>query len=202
MSPLASLALVTAAWLVLLITPGPDFAATVHRATTVSRREGVLVGLGVSAGLAVWSTGSLLGLAVLLATASWLYDLLRLCGAAYLAYLGVRAILGASRPVGAVRAGRAGNAWWVGFLTDIANPKAAAFFGSLFTALLPPDASPWLGAAAVGIVVATAAGWYGLVACVFAAPPVAAAYRRAKRWIDYATGGVFLLLGGRLATAR
>jgi threonine/homoserine/homoserine lactone efflux protein len=54
-------------------------------------------------------------------------------------------------------------------------------------------------AASVVVAVAIAATWYGLVALTFSLPPVARAYRRGRRWIDYLTGGVFLALGARLA---
>jgi threonine/homoserine/homoserine lactone efflux protein len=187
MSAFASLGLFTAAWLVLLVSPGPDFAATIQRAASRSRREGVMVALGITAGLAVWSTGSLLGLAVLLTTAAWLYDLLRLAGAAYLIYLGLRAIIRAACSADSVPAACADrrSAFWVGFLTDMSNPKAVVFFGSLFTSLLPADRP----------------AWYCLVACLFSTRPVVGAYRLAKRWLDYATAAIFMALGGRLATA-
>jgi len=66
----------------------------------------------------------------------------------YLAYLGVKTILNAHRPMQTSMTGtlssRRISSWQVGFLTNISNPKAVAFFGSIFALLLPAHASFWL----------------------------------------------------------
>jgi threonine/homoserine/homoserine lactone efflux protein len=191
-----------------LVSPGPDVLVTARYATARSRRDGFLVGLGVTSAIGVWAGASMFGLAVLLARVGWLYDTVRLAGAAYLAYLGVRALLAVRRrrtdrseparePVGVERS--AWSLWRVGFLTNIGNPKAAVFFGSLFTAVLPPHLATGarLGVIAVMLVMATA--WFGTVACLFSLAPVARGYRRAKRGIDAVTGCLFVALAGRLA---
>lgn len=86
-------------WAITIMSPGPDFVVTIRYATAGSRRHGVMAALGVAAGCTVWAVGSLLGLSVLLSEVRWLYDLVRLVGALYLVYLGVRTILGAKRPL-------------------------------------------------------------------------------------------------------
>jgi threonine efflux protein len=195
-----------AIWAVVVISPGPCFVATVQQATRGRSRDGVFVALGIATGTIVWCAGSLLGLAVLFATFSWLYQLVRLAGAVYLMYLGLKTIRHAHQPLPAPGQGaaptRPASAWRVGFLTDISNPKAAAFFGSLFAALLPVHAPLWVLIGAVMLVVVIEFVWYCLMAYLFARQPVVRVYRRAKRWIDYLTGGLYMLLGGRLALAR
>lgn len=196
-------------WAVALASPGPDFVATAQYATSRSRRDGVLVGLGVTSALAIWVSASMVGLAVLLSRLGWLYDTVRLVGVAYLAYLGVRLLLSArsasgrevSSGAGVAPAGRSGWATWrVGFLTNIGNPKAAVFFGSLFTALLPAHSSVWLRVGVVVAMLGMAFAWFTAVACLFSLPPIARGYRRLRRAIDALTGCVFLVLAGRLAT--
>ncbi|SDY81838.1 Threonine/homoserine/homoserine lactone efflux protein [Micromonospora pattaloongensis] len=198
-------------WVLAIISPGPDFVVTVQYASARSRRHGVAVGLGVSCAILVWAVGSLLGLAVLFARVSWLYDVVRLAGAAYLLYLGVRTLWStrgaapAADPGPARAGGRPGGlvrAWRVGFLTNIGNPKAAVFFGSLFSALLPVDAGVGLRAAAVALMVAVAVVWFTVVATVFGLDPVARAYARTRRWIDRVMGAVLVALAGRLAFER
>jgi threonine efflux protein len=175
------------------------------QATRGRSRDGVFVALGIATGTIIWCAGSLLGLAVLFATFSWLYQLVRLAGAIYLMYLGLKTIRHAHQLLPAAGHGaapiRLASAWRVGFLTDISNPKAAAFFGSLFAALLPVHAPLWVLVGAVMLVVVIEFLWYCLMAYLFARQPVARIYRRAKRWIDYITGGLYMLLGGRLALA-
>lgn len=124
----------------------------------------------------------------------------------YLIYLGIKTIRNAHQPLltgqsSPVALSR-NKAWQVGFLTDIGNPKAAVFFGSLFATLLPPNAPPGLLVSAVAVVVAIEFIWYCSMAYLFALQMVAAFYRRAKRSLDYTTGGIYVLLGGRLAVSR
>jgi threonine efflux protein len=198
---LASLGVLAAVWAAVVISPGPDFVATMHLATSRSRRAGLLVAAGIAVGTAIWATGAVAGLALLLARASWLLDAVRLGGAVLLAWLGLRTIRHARRPLPPAGTAAPGRPWRTGLLTDLANPKAAVFWSGLFAAVQPADAPAWVSAASVLVVVVIAASWYGLVALAFSTPPVARAYRRGKRWFDYLTGGVFLALSGRLAAS-
>jgi threonine/homoserine/homoserine lactone efflux protein len=196
---LPNLGVLAAVWAVVVVSPGPDFVATMHFATTRSRRAALAVVAGIAIGTAIWATGAAAGLALLLARASWLLDVLRVGGAVLLTWLGLRAIRHAGRPAsdgGAVAA----RPLRTGLLTDLANPKAALFWSSLFAAVQPARAPAWVRVASVVVAVAIAAAWYGLVAVAFSLGPVTRAYRRGKRRLDYLTGGVFLALAGRLAT--
>jgi threonine/homoserine/homoserine lactone efflux protein len=89
--------------------------------------------------------------------------------------------------------------WLIGFLTNIGNAKALAFFTSIFALLLPANPPLWLDAAILVGMVGISAGWFSLVALLFSLAPVARAYRRAQRWIDALTGGIFVALGVELA---
>lgn len=193
-------------WAIVVISPGPCFVATVQYAVRGRSHDGVFVALGIAVGTIIWCISSLWGLAVLFSTFGWLYHLVRLAGALYLVFLGIKTIRSADKPLptgqdDGIRVSRS-KAWQVGFLTDIGNPKAAVFFGSLFATLLPPDAPLWLLLSAVAIVVVIEFVWYCVVAHLFALQPVSRLYRRAKRWLDYITGGIYVLLGGRLAVSR
>jgi threonine efflux protein len=200
---LPSLGVLAAVWAAVVISPGPDFVATMHFATSRSRRAGLLVVAGIAVGTAIWAIGAVAGLALLLARASWLLDLVRIGGAVLLAWLGLRTIRHARRPLApaAPAAAAPGRPWRTGLLTDLANPKAAVFWSGLFAAVQPADAPVWVKVTSVVVVVVIAASWYGAVALAFSLPPVARAYRRGKRWFDYLTGGMFLALSGRLATS-
>jgi len=193
-------------WAIALISPGPDFAATVQYATAHSRRHGIFVALGVTSALTFWIIGSMVGLGLLLARASWLIEVIRTLGAVYLMYLGVRTILHAHRPLTELT-GKAAEtnsfaAWRVGFLTNIGNPKAVAFFSSIFILFLPANSPLWIQATTTMLMLIMAAGWFCIVACFFSLGPITSAYRRAKRWLDYITGGIFIALGLRLALER
>lgn len=183
-------------WAIVVISPGPDFVATVHHAVSRSRRDGLLVALGIAASTTIWVTVSIVGLGVLFARFSWLVEIIRTAGALYLTYLGIKMIWNAHRhkqkAEPEVVLPKHSSAWRVGFLTDISNPKAAAFFGSLFAVFLPAHAPLWSQIASVVVVVMIAACWYGTVACVFSLGPIARGYTRIKKWIDYVTGGILV----------
>jgi threonine efflux protein len=200
-------------WMLSVLTPGPDFVVIVQYATSRSRRHGALVAVGSCSSILLWATGSMLGLSVLLTRLSWLYEIVRLGGAAYLVYLGARTLWSSRRaarrdgdaPVGTAAPTldtRPLRAWRVGFLTNAANPKAVVFFGSLFGALLPHDLSFGMRATVLVAIVTMPLCWYLTVATLFGSAPVARLYRRVRRWIDRVTATVLILLGGRLALDR
>ena len=200
-----SFAAIAGLWLITVISPGPNFVATSHAAVTHSRRAGVLVAAGIALGTTVWSTASLLGLGLLFQTAAWLYQVVKLAGAAYLVYVGVRMIAARTTAVSAgpsVRGLSAIGAFRRGVQIDLSNPQAAAFFTSLFAVAVPPEAPFWFQATIVGTVVVMAGGWYAIVACAMASTPVAALYRRAQRTILRLTGALFVVFGVRLAVER
>lgn len=205
MSYLPSLMTLAGVTLVGAMSPGPDFATTAYY-STCSRRAGIFVALGITSALALWIMGSMAGLEFLLVRVHWVVEILRALGALYLVYLGIRTIAHAHRPApqGSSPAVMTSGlpAWRVGFLSNMGNPKVLAFFSSVFVVLFPANPPLWVEAASVILMLLINIGWYGLVVCLFSLRPVTRSYRRAKRWIDSITGGVFVALGAHLAFER
>jgi threonine efflux protein len=208
-------------WTLVVMSPGPDFVVTVSRAAA-SRRAGLAAAAGIVLGTAIWASASAAGLELVLAHYRWVAEVIRLLGAAYLAWLGFWMIVRSRRAIplppqvadaedtGPQTAGRQttvpqttvprlGRAWRAGLLADLGNPKAAVFWTSLFAVVLPPAAPVWVRGSAVAVAVLIAAAWYSAVACAFSLTVVAGAYRRAKTWVDRVTGGVLIGLAARLA---
>ncbi len=144
MSYLIVLGSITVVHLVATASPGPKFLIVTRTSAGLSRRAGVLTALGVATASALWSGAAVLGLSFVFERFVWLYGVLKLLGGAYLIYLGVKAWLGVvdTPDISAERYGiQAAEGWCyfcMGALTNLTNPKAAVFFGSIFTALLPP----------------------------------------------------------------
>jgi threonine efflux protein len=202
----AAFVTVVAVWLAALLVPGPDFAAIVHASVAGSRRSGLAAAAGVTVGLAAWAMASLFGLRAVLLAFEGLVTTVRLVGAAYLAYIGARLLWAAwcgdvSHPSSTTPRSVAA-AFRRGLLTNLANPKALALFGSLFAVLVPPDAPPWFTFGMLAVVVTSTATWYTLVAVTVSTGAVARAYRRAERGITALTGAVFVGVGARLAADR
>ena len=126
----SALPLFLGATLALNLTPGPDMLYVVARSVGEGRGAGVASALGIAVGCLVHTLLVALGLAQLLLAVPAAYDVVRFGGAAYLVYLGARAIL--SRPAAGgtpapARASR-GAIFRQGIVTNILNPKVALFF--------------------------------------------------------------------------
>lgn len=121
------------------VVPGPDFLVIV-RAAARRRSLGWAAALGAQAGLCVHMAAAALGLSVVAAQSAVVFTAIKLAGAAYLVFLGVRAIL-ATRGTGARAAstperaahrhGTKRGSFAEGLLTNVLNPKAALFFLSV-----------------------------------------------------------------------
>jgi threonine/homoserine/homoserine lactone efflux protein len=187
--------------------PGPDFVAVTSHALH-DRRSGVFVGLGIACAVTVWATLAILGFGLLVKEMFWLYEVIRMAGATYLAYLGIRMLLAAFKKAGANEAiakasvSGMGHAWRRGLLVGLTNPKTATFFATLFVTLLPVGAPAWVYVAVVGLVGVITGLWLGLLATFFSAARVRSIYMRIRRPIDALMGAALLGLGVRMATNR
>lgn len=189
-----------------IASPGPNFLIVTQTAMSRTRRAGVAAALGIAGGAAVWSSAVVLGLSALFAHFAWLHGALRLLGGIYLVYLGVRLWRAAAQPLPAA-AGATGATDWLafrrGFLTNLTNPKAALFYGSVFAAFLAPGLPAWFPFAAVALILANSALWHVALACLFSTGRAQRAYARLKGRIDRLAGvalgalGIGFILPGR-----
>jgi threonine/homoserine/homoserine lactone efflux protein len=202
---LRTLAVFLGAALALNLTPGPDMLYVAARSTSEGRRAGIVSALGIGAGTLVHITALALGLSALLSAVPLLYDGVRLAGAAYLVWLGLRALLrpAASASDAPPTPAPLGTIFRQGVVTNVLNPKVALFF----LAFLPQFVDPARGSAAAQIVALgllfDVQGTLVNVLVALAASRAGHALRRgrAARVLHRITGGVFLLLGARLALA-
>lgn len=128
--------------LLAVISPGADFAMVSRNSLLYSRRAGLLTALGIGAGVTVHVGYSILGVGVLVRESLALFSALKLAGAAYLVFLGLRMLLAREDSVAEEAAGGAGVSSWAmlrsGFLTNALNPKTCLFVVSLFMQVIDP----------------------------------------------------------------
>jgi threonine/homoserine/homoserine lactone efflux protein len=126
----ATLLAFSAAALVLLLIPGPAVLYIVSQSVEHGRRAGLTATLGVHTGTMVHLTAAALGLSAILVSSSLAFTTVKLLGAAYLIYLGLRALFGADDPkmAPAAREVRLGRTFRQGVLVNVTNPKTALFF--------------------------------------------------------------------------
>lgn len=187
--------------LLVICTPGQDTALTIRNTLLGGRRGGVATAFGVAAGQATWTVATSAGLAVLLMASAPLFFAVRLAGAAYLVYLGLRSLIrayrGSAQAPAAHTPGR--TAFFQGLLSNLSNAKMVAFF----IGLLPPFAGPHpsfvlLLALGLNFCLLTLA-W--LVAYAFAVERMGGWLRRSAVWraLDAVLGSVLVALGFRLS---
>jgi threonine/homoserine/homoserine lactone efflux protein len=193
-----------------IVTPGPDTAMTVRATLLGGRRAGVMTASGVVTGQACWTLAASAGITALLVASEPAFLALKFAGAAYLVYLGVQALAAAIRGHGseldASAAGaprlRGATAYRQGLISDLGNPKMAAFFTSLLPQFGTTDAGPSFGLMlAFGLLFALMT-WLWLVLYATAIQRLGDALRgsRVRRSIEAVTGTVLVALGLRLAT--
>jgi len=195
------------------ISPGPAFVVAVRNAMAYDRRAGIFTAFGLGLGVAVHVLVVLCGLAVLLQHYTFLFDVIRYAGAAYLIYIGGKAIFTKRKqaPSGeaAVEAapqaretlsGR--KALSIGFFTNLLNPKAVIFFTAVFTQFIGPG-TPLSVMALYGLTsVVIEIAWFSGVAVVLTDRRIKERFLGAVHWVERTCGGLMIGLGLKLAFSR
>lgn len=194
--------------IVALMSPGPDFFFVSQTAVSRSRKEAMMGVLGITGGVMVWSGVALLGLHLLLEKMAWLHNIIMVGGGLYLCWMGYQMLRGALKKKVAEQASpdvelaRGGRSFMKGLLTNLANPKAIIYFGSVFSLFVGDSVgSPERWGLFVMIALETLA-WFTLVASLFALPKMRRGYQRLARWIDGMAGALFAGFGIHLIISR
>src|SRR5471030_3473656 len=187
---------------VLTLTPGLDTALVLRTATVEGKRQALHAALGINAGCLVWGAAVAFGLGALIAVSEVAFNLLKYCGAAYLAWLGVNMLLRPRRSLSSANAdARPGGNWFFkGMLGNVLNPKVGIFYVSFLPQFIPQGHSlvGWtFGLVSIHVVISLI---WSLV-LIGATQPLAGVLRREKviTWMDRTTGMIFVLFAARLA---
>lgn len=188
------------------VAPGPDALYVLTRTVAHGRRIGIASSLGVCSGAFVHVLAAAFGLSAILATSAVAFTAVKYAGAAYLVYLGYKALRSPGAAFAEAAPGphrvTAWSAFRQGMMIDILNPKVAVFF----MAFLPQFIDPALGHAAAqtillgAVVILVAIVWEAFL--VLCASGMTRTLRRRPAigaWLDRAVGTVLIGLGIRLA---
>lgn len=197
--PPAALLLIVSIHALALISPGPDFAVVTRLSIVSGRRAGLWAAAGVAAAIGVYVLVSVLGMALVLAALPGLSRILAIVGALYLAWLGVQCLRSQGKLPDAQAAQPGHKTFVTGFLTNLLNPKAMLYFGSVLSQALKPG----LGAADVAllwtVLVAESFLWFALVATLFSSRAVLGWLRSRLVWLDRCVGAVLIVLAARVS---
>jgi threonine/homoserine/homoserine lactone efflux protein len=136
----------------LTITPGLDTALVLRTAAVEGRKQAFLAGVGICFGCLLWGAAASFGLGALLAVSGFAYNVLRIVGAIYLSYLGIKLFIRAfarssshntAEPLLQKQEGE-GSLWLRrGLLTNLLNPKIGVFYLSFLPQFVPPGVQVW-----------------------------------------------------------
>ncbi|MEW2137543.1 LysE family translocator [Streptomyces sp. NPDC005409] len=196
----------------LTVVPGPDMAIVTRQAVTRGRGDGLRTVAGIAVGLLIWGALTVAGLAALLAASAEVYLVVKLAGAAYLCWLGIRCLRGPAPEPGTEpaavptedqqEAGGGGGAWRTGLVANVLNPKIAVFYTGLLPTLAPPGLRPATGMALLVVIhVLLTLVWLGTYVYVLSRARRFFARPRVRRALDRTTGVVLIGFGVRVATA-
>jgi threonine/homoserine/homoserine lactone efflux protein len=191
----AALAFAAVAALV-TITPGADTALVLRAAIGGGPRAAMVAGAGVCTGVLAWGALTAVGLAALVQASPTAYDALRLLGAAYLLWLGIRTWRDAGEPGDHPRTGP----WFrTGVVNNLLNPKVAVFYVS-FLPQFVPDGAPVLATSLLlaGIHAAEGMLWFALLAGATVRLRLLLAKDRVRRAVQRVTATVLVGFGVRL----
>lgn len=191
--------------LLAVISPGADFALVTHNSLMLSKRAGLFTAMGIGLGVLVHLSYTLLGVGLLLQQSTWLFNLLKLVGAAYLIYLGIGMLRSKAVDTPAAASPTPASSLVAlrgGLLTNALNPKTSVFIISLFMQAIQPG-TPTTTQIAYGAFIALVhVGWFSLVALCFSAGSVRSRLLSARHWIDRLFGGLLIGLGALLAASH
>jgi threonine/homoserine/homoserine lactone efflux protein len=190
-----------------ICTPGPDTALTIRNSIIGGRRGGLLTAAGIAAGQMVWTLAASIGIAGLLQASQPAFAALKIIGGAYLAVLGIQSILAAVRGGPSHEQRRVGpelgqwNAMRQGLISNLANPKMAAFFLSLLPQFVSPSAgSSFVPFALLGLLFCLMTfGWLSIYTLAIHRLGSLLQRSRVRRALEAVTGTVLVGLGVRLA---
>ncbi|AXM94541.1 LysE family translocator [Pseudomonas plecoglossicida] len=195
----------TLAATLLTLTPGLDTALILRTSATEGRQQGLRAALGINAGCLLWGAAVAFGLGALIAVSELAYDVLKYCGAAYLAWLGINMLLRPRHSMAATAAnGQLARNWFLkGMMGNLLNPKVGIFYVSFLPQFIPqgqPLVAWTFGLVGIHVVL----GLLWSMALIGATERLAGVLRREKviTWMDRTTGLVFVLFAARLVLSR
>lgn len=194
--------------LLMIISPGPDFAIVTKTSLIQGRTAGVLSAFGIAIANLCHVGVNLLGIGMMIAQSAWSFTILKIFGAGYLLYIGYKGLRAkpfvsstSNEPLLAQK--RLGQRGFIsGFCTSLLNPKACLFYLSFFSVILSPG-TPVTLQMFYGIWLSTLAClWFALVALFFTNPYMVIKLKKIKHWIERVTGVALMLLGLQLLGSK
>jgi RhtB (resistance to homoserine/threonine) family protein len=193
-----------------IVSPGADLAMVMRQSVVHGRRSAVVTSFGIGVALLFHISYTILGLGLIISQSVVLFNIVKWCGVVYLIYIGSRALRAGTtamadpsnsdRPPVSRQSDL--KAFALGFAANALNPKPVFFFLSVFATVVSAT-TPAAIKFGYGIVMASCLVlWFIGVSCFMTTPRMRMMFSRVSKWIDRASGVVFITLGIKLATEK
>jgi threonine/homoserine/homoserine lactone efflux protein len=188
-----------------IVSPGPNFILVTKVALSNSRRAGLYTAFGVASGSGLFALAGMTGLLLLITSIPHFPVLMRFLGGGYLTWLGID-MLRHCRRVTSVPATELSTAspdlpvlqsYRLGLLTNLTNPKAWAFYLSLFSLVMQPGTALGVKILLNLAMFAISFGWYAIVVLLISDRRIQPRFLKAQPIIQGGLGLMLMLLGGR-----
>ncbi len=205
---LPGILLAYAAFLLSIMSPGPNVLAILGTSMSVGRRPGIALALGVATGSFCWASLTAAGLAALLAAYAVAITVIKIAGGLFLIWLAYKSFRAATarHDITTRTLNEAGSRplryYLRGFTVQMTNSKAVLAWIAIFSLGLRGDAPLWVGATIVVGTSVLSVIVHCVYALAFSSTPMLRVYGRARRWIQGALGAFFAFAGVRLLLSR
>lgn len=187
-----------------MLSPGPDFFLVIRNAARYPRAAAMMTAFGVICGVATHMAYCVAGLAVVITTTPWLFNVLKYAGAAYLIWIGIQALLargGSKMDVSNLTQQSVSlkKAFLQGYLCNLLNPKATLFFLAMFTQVLNIHSGLGEKLWYAMIIWLLSLVWWPLLVVLFQSEPVRRGLSKVQKLVDKLLGTVLIALGIKVA---
>ncbi|MTH98676.1 LysE family translocator [Roseibium sp. RKSG952] len=194
------------AWLLAGGSPGPATMGIAGTAMNEGRQAGLVFALGICAGSAAWGIAAALGLSAIMLANVWVFEVIRYIGVTYLGWLALKALRRAMTSdevaLGKPVTGSLRTIFAKGAAIHLTNPKAILSWGSIYAIVAPNDASLSMLLGYFALLYAGSLLIFIGYAFLFSSERMVRAYRRARRWFDFAFAGFFGVASYKILTVR
>ncbi len=198
MNEILAVALIT---ILAVISPGPDFAMVTRNSFLHGRKAGLTAALGIACGVQIHVFYTVFGIALLIVQSPRLLFAMKLLGAAYLIYIGIKSFTNKNRVdlnAGVGTSERLLSIFRMGFLTNALNPKTMLFVVSTYTQVVKPDSSLVTNFAYGLFMSFSHWAWFSLVAIFFSAEMLRQKMLSKQIVLDRVIGAALMILGAML----
>ncbi len=187
-----------------LLSPGPDFAFVLKQSISYGKKTSIFTSIGLGFGVMVHVVYCILGIGFIISKSIILFNIIKFLGAFYLIYIGFKSLkskgfkiedahLKSSKSMGVK------NAFLLGFLCNLLNPKAALFFVSLFTVVIDIKTPLYMQIAYGSFAVVSTIFWFSTLSLILSQNRVRGFFNKFGVYFDRAIGLILISLGLKIA---